>query len=466
MDHMSTLDAEFLYLEDGVVQMHIGSCAVFEGPAPPFEEFVALTESKLPLVPRYRQKVREVPLGFGRPVWVDDPHFTMDYHVRHTALPEPGGAEQLRRLMGRIMSQPLDRSRPLWETWIVEGLEDGRWAAISKVHHSIVDGVSGVEMINALLDLEPDAPVAEIEPWEPEHQPEAVSLVADSISGFVGAMARRTGSIAISMTRPEWWRSGLRGTGKALSTVTGTMQSEAPTGMDGPIGPHRRWDWTVVSLDDIKKIKTELGGTVNDVMLSAIAGGFRTLVEARGEDPDDFGVRTLVPVSVRAEDHHGEFNNQVSAMIGELPVGIADPRERFAAVHEQMAELKTSNEAEIGETITDLSDLAFPGLLALGSRATVRFLASREGQRGVNTVTTNVPGPQFPLYALGRRMVGYYPYVPIFHGMRVGVAILSYDGQAAFGVTGDYESMPDIGVLARGIQDSVAELLKALDEEA
>ena len=464
MDQMSTLDAEFLYLEDGVVQMHIGSCAVFEGPAPEFEEFVALTESKLPLVPRYRQKVRDVPLGFGRPVWVDDPHFTMDYHVRHTALPEPGGAEQLRRLMGRVMSQPLDRSRPLWETWVVEGLEDGRWAAISKVHHSIVDGVSGVEMINALLDMDPDAPVADLEPWEPEEQPEWVSLIADGISGFVGDMARRTGSIATSMTRPDWWRSGLQGTGKALSTVTGTMQSEAPTGLDGPIGPHRRWDWTVVSLDDIKRIKTELGGTVNDVVLSAIAGGFRRLIESRGEDPGEYGVRTLVPVSVRAEDHHGEFNNQVSGMIGELPVAIADPRERLAAVHEQMVELKESHEAEIGETITDLSDLAFPGLLALGSRATVRFLASREGQRGVNTVTTNVPGPQFPLYALGRRMVGYYPYVPIFHGMRAGVAILSYDGQVAFGITGDYGSMPDLGMLAQGIEESITELLKSLDE--
>lgn len=462
---MSTLDSEFLYLEDGVVQMHIGSCAIFEGPAPSFEEFVALTESKLPLVPRYRQKVHEVPLGFGRPVWVDDPHFTMEYHIRHTALPEPGGAKQLRGLMGRVMSQPLDRSRPLWETWLVEGLEDDRWAAITKVHHSVVDGVSGVEMINALLDLEPDAPVAETEPWEAEKQPADVWLVADSIGGFVGDIARRTGAIATSVTRPEWWRSGFRGTGKALSSVTDTMQSDAPPGMDGPIGPHRRWDWTVVPLDDIKTIKTELGGTVNDVVLSAIAGGFRSLIESRGDDPGAHGVRTLVPVSVRAEDHHGEFNNQVSGMIGELPIGIADPRERLAAVHEQMAGLKASHEAEIGETITDLVDLAFPGLLALGSRATVRFLASREGQRGVNTVTTNVPGPQLPLYALGRRMIGYYPYVPIFHGMRVGVAILSYDGQVAFGVTGDFETMPDIGVLARGIEDSVAELLKAIDEE-
>jgi WS/DGAT/MGAT family acyltransferase len=462
---MSTLDSEFLYLEDGVVQMHIGSCAIFEGPAPAREEFVALTESKLPLVPRYRQKVREVPLGFGRPVWVDDPHFTMEYHIRHTALPQPGGAEELRRLMGRVMSQPLDRSRPLWETWLVEGLEDDRWAAITKVHHSVVDGVSGVEMINALLDTEPDAPLAEIEPWEAEEQPDDIWLVADSIGGFVGNIARRTGAIATSVTRPEWWRSGFRGTEKALSSVTDTMQSDAPPGMDGPIGPHRRWDWTVVPLDDIKTIKTELGGTVNDVVLSAIAGGFRALVESRGDDPEEFGVRTLVPVSVRAEDHHGEFNNQVSGMIGELPVGIADPRERLAAVHEQMAGLKESHEAEISETITDLVDLAFPGLLALGSRATVRFLASREGQRGVNTVTTNVPGPQFPLYALGRRMVGYYPYVPIFHGMRVGVAILSYDGQAAFGVTGDYETMPDIGVLTRGIEDSVAQLVKAINED-
>ena len=208
MDQMSTLDAEFLYLEDGVVQMHIGSCAVFEGPAPAFEEFIALTESKLPLVPRYRQIVREVPLGFGRPVWVDDPHFTMEYHVRHTALPQPGGEEELRKLMGRVMSQPLDRSRPLWETWVVEGLEEGRWAVISKVHHSIVDGVSGVEMINALLDMDADAPLAEIEPWEPEEQPDDSWHSADSIAGFLSDAPRRTGAIATSLLRPDWWRTG------------------------------------------------------------------------------------------------------------------------------------------------------------------------------------------------------------------------------------------------------------------
>ena len=464
MDQMSTLDAEFLYLEDGVVQMHIGACAIFEGPAPTYDEFVALTESKLPLVPRYRQKVKEVRLGFGRPVWVDDPHFTMQYHVRHSALPSPGGDEQLRRLMGRVMSQPLDRSRPLWETWMVEGLEEGRWAAITKVHHSVVDGVSGVEMINALLDMDPDAPVAEIEPWEPEAEPDDLWLVADSVGGFVGDLARRTGSIAGSLIRPQTWISGFRQTERALFTVNDSMQSEAPPQMAGPIGPHRRWDWAVVPLDDIRRIKSELGGTVNDVVLTAIAGGFRSMIEQRGHTPEEHAIRTLVPVSVRTEDQHGEFNNHVSGMIGELPVGIADSVERLEAVRAEMAALKSSHEAEVAEAVTDMVDLAFPGLLALGSRATVRFLATRSGGAGVNTVTTNVPGPQFPLYALGRKMIGYYPYVPIFHGMRVGVAILSYDGQVAFGVTGDYETMSDIGVLARGIEDSVAQLMKAADE--
>ncbi len=459
MEHMSTLDAEFLHLEDGVVHMHIGACAVFEAPMPTLGEFQAMTESKLPLVPRYRQKVHGVPLGFGRPVWIDDPHFNLDYHLRHTALPSPGGEEQLARLVGRIMSQPLDRSRPLWESWLVEGLHDDGWAVITKVHHSMVDGISGVEMMAALLDYDPDAPLAEIEPWTPSDRPDDLRLMVDAVGGFLGNLARRTGGLASTLVRPDKWLSGARDVEHAVVAVTDTMKSTHPASFDGPIGPHRRWDWTVISLDDIKAIKNALGGTVNDVLLTVIAGGFRFLLETRDETPDEHSIRTLVPVSVRTEDHHGEFNNRVSGMIAELPVGVADPRARFAAVCEQMTELKASHEAEVGEAITDLADLAFPGMIALGSRATIQLMA-RLGQRSINTVTTNVPGPQVPLYALGRRMVGYYPFVPILHGTRIGIAILSYDGRVAFGVTGDYESVPDIGVLTRGIEGSVAELRK------
>jgi WS/DGAT/MGAT family acyltransferase len=459
MDRMSTLDAEFLYVEDAAVQLHIGACAVFTGPPPAFADFVAMTESKLPGVPRYRQIVRNVPFGLGRPVWIDDRHFNLHYHLRHTALPKPGDDTQLRALTSRVMAQTLDRRRPLWETWFVEGLEGGRWAVITKVHHAMVDGVSGTEMMKVLLDLEPAPDLAPVEPWAPEPEPTNARLAVDAMGGFVGDLTHTVLSLGSVLLHPDQLLETLRHDRDGLFAAAKGFSGTQTGILAGSVGPHRRWGWAEASLDEIKEIKSELDGTVNDVVLAAITAGFRALLESRGEQVDSVTMRTFVPVSVRGEDQHGQFNNKVSGLIADLPVGVADPVERLRLLSDQMTQLKASHGAELGEAVTSLGDLMLPAIMALGSRATIRVMG-RLPQLSVGTITTNVPGPQVALYALGREMIAYYPYLPIAHGVPVGVAILSYNGRVAFGVTGDYDTVPDLDVLIHGIQDGVDELAK------
>ena len=458
MDHMSPLDAEFWYLEDATVSLHIGACAVFEGPAPSLDTFVAMTRSKLARVPRFRQVVHPVPLGLGRPVWVDDVHFELEYHLRHAALPAPGDDAQLRRLAAQILSTQLDRSRPLWEEWLIEGLEGDRWAVVAKVHHCMVDGVSGAEMMEVLLDLEPDVAVPPPAPWEPEPGPNDTALVLDALGGLAGQVAHHAGALASVLVHPQRLVADVRTELGALLALRDVASSTPPTPMDGPITPHRRWAWATAELDQIKAIKDALGGTVNDVVLAAIAGGLRDFLADHDVDLDAAVIKSLVPVSVRGADEHGQFDNRVSGMIADLPVDVADPVERLATVHEHMAELKASGEAELGDAvIAGLATMAPPALLAVGSRVAIKLLERHPGA-AIKTVTTNVPGPQLPLYALGRRLLAYYPYVPIVHGSRIGIAILSYDGHVAFGITGDAKAVPDVDTIAAGIETSIREL--------
>ncbi len=459
MDRMSPLDATFLHIEDGVNHMHIASCAIFEGPPPVYTDLVALFAGKLPLVPRYRQKVRFVPGAIGRPVWVDDPHFKMDYHLRHTALPSPGSDQDLRNLMGRLMSQQLDRNRPLWETWVVEGLSGGRWALVSKVHHCMVDGVSGTDLMAVVLDAsrEGSSPVAD--DWAPAAEPSDADLLRDAIADTMSSPAELA----------RWGRSALRRPRRMAAEMSEFMQGaramgerlrpNAPLSIEGSIGPHRRWAWARTTIEDVKVVRAAHGGTVNDVVLTAITKGFRNLLLGRGDELDGVVVRTLVPVSVRASGDQ-TYNNQVSGMIAELPVGIADPVERLQAIRAQMAGLKESHQAVAGNVLTNLAGFAPPVLLAVGLR-TATGLMRRMPQRSVNTVTTNVPGPQYPLYACGREMLEYFPFVPVSYGVRTGVAILSYNRKIGFGVTGDWDSVPDVGVLADGIEVGMQELLAA-----
>lgn len=461
-DRLSPLDASFLHVENDVSHMHIASVAIFEGPPPEFESVKAMVGGKLPLVPRYRQVVKFVPLDLGRPVWVDDHHFNLDYHVRHTALPAPGGEPELRRLVGRVMSQQLDRTKPLWEIWVVQGLEDGHWAMLSKTHHCMVDGVSGTDLLAIVLDTSPDGSPPAPDGWRPEPAPTSVQLATSALAERARSPYELVRSLRSATRIPRQTAAVLGDVAKGLQAMSGLVRPTDASSLNGPIGPHRRWDWASTTVDDIKTVRRAGGATFNDVVLAAITRGFRDLLTSRGE-PVDRVVRTLVPVSVRPRDATGRavgdgtFENKVSAMFAELPVGIADAMDRLRAISEQMAGLKESKQAVAGEALTSLSGFAPPMLLALGTR-----IATRVPQRNVNTVTTNVPGPQVPLYAAGRRMLKAFPYVPLAGHVRVGVAIFSYDGQVNFGVTGDYDAAPDIGVLCRGIEDGMAEMLKAV----
>jgi diacylglycerol O-acyltransferase len=459
-DRLSPMDASFLHIEDRVSHMHIGSIAIFEAPEPPFEDVVARIEGKLPLVPRYRQVVREVPLELGRPVWVDDPDFNIDYHLRHTALPAPGGEEELRRLVGRVMSQQLDRTKPLWEIWVVQGLEDGRWAMVAKTHHAMVDGVSGTELLTVVMDTSPQASPAVPDDWHPSSFPSGARLAVEAAVDLAVSPYEQLRAVRAATRVPRQALHQLGEVARGVSAMAGLLRSNPVSTLNGPIGPHRRYGWASTSVEDVKVVRKGLGGTFNDVVLAAISDGFRELLLSRGE-PVDREVRTLVPVSVRPRDAGGlavgdaTYENKVSAMFASLRVDIDDPVERLHAITEQMQGLKESKEAVAGEALTSLTGFAPPMLLALGMR-----VAGRVSQRNINTGTTNVPGPQFPLYLVGRRMLKAYPYVPLFAQVRIGVAIFSYDGQVNFGVTGDYDSAPDIDVLCRGIEDGMTRLLE------
>ncbi len=453
MERLSALDATFLHVEDDVSHMHLGSIGLYEGPAPSEGELLAAIEAKLHLAPRYRQRVRFVPLGAGRPVWADDPHFRCDYHVRRTALPAPGGDAQLRRLVGRVMSQQLDRGRPLWELWAVEGLTGGRWALISKLHHSMVDGVSASSLITELMDRRRDAPVLPPAPWTPAPEPGDVALVAGALAERASRPLHRALATAGALRHPASYAGHGAAALRGLAAYTHIVRPPHATALNGPIGRHRRWDWSRARLGDVREIRTAFGGTVNDVVLTVVAHGFRELLEHRGEPAGV--VRTLVPVSVRAPGEH-DADNRVSALFADLPVGIEDPVARLAALRAQLRHLKDTHEAVAGEVLTSLAGFAPEMLLALGAR-----LATRTPQHNVNTVTTNVPGPQVPLYLAGRRMLEAFPYVPIAGHVRIGVAIYSYDGTLGFGVTGDDGTAPDIGVVCAGIEHGMDALLAA-----
>jgi diacylglycerol O-acyltransferase / wax synthase len=456
VDRMSPQDAMFISVEDERNPMHIGTVSVFEGPAPRYGDLVRTVASHLPSLPRYRQRVRFIPMGLGRPVWVDDPHFQILYHIRHTATPPPGSAEDLRNLAGRVFAQNLDRGKPLWELWMVEGLQDGNWALISKVHHCMVDGVSATDLLTVLLDREPQRRPGRAPKWQAAGEPHDLHLLADAVADAITDPIHRLRGVPVVAR-------AIFGSGLDLHSLTdvrnligslGSWTQQTVGSLNGPIGPHRRWSWATASLEEVKEIRASLGGTVNDVVLCAITKGFRDLLRSRGEKLAGKVVRALVPVSVRHPSEKGVYNNRVSGLFPGLPVGLDRPVARLNVIREQMDNFKGSGQAVAGDVLIQMTGFAPPMLLALSLR-----LALHAQQRLVQTVTTNVPGPQFPLYATGRQMVYAYPYVPIAGSVRIGIAIFSYLGSLKFGVTADYDSVPDIGVLTRGIESGVAELL-------
>jgi len=453
MEWMSPIDSSFLHVENDVTPMHIGGVSIFEGPPPRFEDLRAMVARKLDLVPRYRQKVRFVPLAVGSPAWIDDPHFSLDYHMRHTAIPAPGTEAQLRQMASRVFSGHLDRNKPLWELWVVEGLQEGRWALLSKVHHCMVDGVAATDLMSVMFSDSTDGAAAER--WSPEPEPSSIEV-------FIRTLVRRAtpeGQLDALQHALRTPRETLRSFGeiaRASLAAGRTLRPVAPSSLTGPIGPHRRWSWAQVRLTDIKEVRVALGGTVNDVVLTLITNGFRELLESRGEEiAGDRVLRTMVPVSVRRRGEEGVYNNRVSAVFAGLPVGLVDPTRRLQAIRAEMDGVKQSKQAVAGDVLTSLSGFAPPMLLALGSR-----LVTLSPRLNMHTATTNVPGPQQPVQTLGRRMLESYPFVPVVGSIRIVVAIFSYDGGLYFGITGDYDGAPDIDVLASGIERGMEGLLE------
>ena len=453
MEPMSPMDASFLHIEGPNNPMHIGGLSIFEGPAPPFERLEELVSGRLDVVPRYRQKVRFIPLSLGRPVWVDDPHFNLGYHLRHSALPAPGTDDLLRRTAARIFAQKLDRRKPLWEIWMLEGLSENRWALLSKVHHCMVDGVAATDLMTVMFDevAAEEAPST----WQPTPEPSDAELIVRTLTNQALNPTEQLRMLRAATRRPRATIGQGREFVRALASATGLLKPLGSTSLVGPVGPHRAWSTAYIHLGDVKAVRSALGGTVNDVVLTVVAGGLRDLLMSRGEQVEGRGVRALVPVSVRRPGEKGVYNNRVSAMFADLPVGIGDPSARLARVRAQMDGLKQSKQAVAGEVLTSLSGFAPPVLLALGGR-----LAARSPSLGVHTGVTNVPGPQSPLQTVGRRMLESFPFVPVIGRARISIAIFSYNGGLYFGVTGDYDSSRDIDVLTAGVEGSMHELLE------
>ncbi|HEY7454165.1 MAG TPA: wax ester/triacylglycerol synthase family O-acyltransferase [Thermoleophilaceae bacterium] len=453
-DRLTGLDSSFLHLEDSTSHMHVASVMVFEGPPPPYDELLEAIERRLGLVPRYRQRLAFVPLGQGRPRWVDDPHLNLRYHVRSTALPAPGSEQQLKELAGRVFAQQLDRDKPLWEIWLVEGLEDDRFAMLSKTHHALVDGISGVDIISVLFDTspEPAAPTDTGDSWLPRPLPSPAQLLGEAIverATIPGELAR---SVRAVFRGPRRVAEGLRDAAVGVGAMAWAGLNPAPaTPYNRSIGPHRRFTWVRANLSDIKAIKNELGGTVNDVVLATIAGALGKHMRRRGQTTDGVELKAMVPVSVRADVERGALGNRVAAMMAPLPVWCQEPVARLDIVREELKGLKSGGQAVGAQVLTQLSGFAPPTVMGQASR-----LMSR--QRFFNVVVTNVPGPQIPLYLAGRRLEDPFPMVPLAKNQALGVALLSYAGRINFGLVGDYDLMWDLDEFADDVRESLAEL--------
>ncbi len=455
-DRLTGLDSSFLHMEREGAHMHVASTIIMAGPAPDHEELRDHIASRLHLVPRFRQKLRFVPLGQGRPVWVDDPHLNLDYHIRQTALPPPGSEEQLRNLAARIFSQQLDRSKPLWEMWLAEGLEEGRFAIITKSHHALVDGVSGVDITHVLFDTarQPETPPAPGPEWLPRPEPTGAKLLGDALLERATSPAEIVRGARAAIRGPRQIASQVLGGAGAAGKMIGAGLSAPPSPFNVDIGPHRRFSFARADIDEFKRIKNEHGGTVNDVVLSAVTGALGNYLRARGHDTSELEMRAMVPVSVRAQDEHGALGNRVAAMMAPLPVWCEDPVERLHLITASMGDLKSSGQAVGAQILTQMTDFAPPTIAAQAARLTPR-------QRFFNLVVTNVPGPQIALYLLGREMEAIFPMVPLAQRQALCVGIMSYNGQINFGLIGDYDAMADLDAFGLDLEAAIAEISAA-----
>src|SRR4051794_3790508 len=444
-DRLTPLDSSFLHLEDAASHMHVAAVLVFDGPAPDYGDFLAYVERRMHLVPRYRQKLAHVPLAQARPRWVDDENFDLQFHVRNTALPEPAGEHELRTLAARVFSQQLSRARPLWEMWLIQGLDgDRRFAVISKTHHAVVDGIAGVDLIAALFAPEEQAAN---EPWRPQRPPSKAELLQQALV----ERATVPGEIVRSV------RSVLRGPGRIVQRVAGlgamALRGLSPAPRSpynaAHVGPDRRFAWVHAPLEDFKEIKNALDGTVNDVVLTVVARALRRHSKRRGDDVDE--LRAFVPVSIRGDDKRGQAGNEVAGMLVTLPISCSDPIDCFQQISQETKGAKASGQALGAKALTDLSGFAPPTLLDQGARLTSR-------QRFVNLVVTNVPGPQDPLHMGDSELLEFYPLVPLGKNLALNFAILSYDGKVFFGLVGDFDAVPDLDDLVTDVSQAMVEL--------
>jgi diacylglycerol O-acyltransferase len=457
-DRLQPLDVSLLYLEGRTTPMHVGGLAVFEPPADGFdyERFVELIERRISLVPRYRQKIRTIPGHLAAPVWVDDTTFDLSYHVRRSALPRPGSDEQLRELVARVQSRPLDRSHPLWEMYLVEGLSNGRFAVIQKTHHAMVDGISAVDIGQVILDSTPVPRDVPEDLWMPRPEPAAAALLVDAVAELVRRPTAVLDTVRIGL-------ADARSVTGRVSTALGGILSAAlvaarpapESPLNATIGSQRRFAVARTDLEDYRKVRKQGGGTVNDVVLATVAGAIRGWMLSRGEPVRPASaVRAMVPVSVRGDDGSGQLGNQVSAYLVDLPIGEPSPVVRLSQVSYAMKAHKESGRSVGAEALVALSGFAPPTLHALGARAASSFT-----RRLFNVVVTNVPGPQVALYASGARMLEMFPVLPLTAGQALSIGLTSYDGRVYFGLNADRDAMFDVDVLASLIEESLAELV-------
>jgi WS/DGAT/MGAT family acyltransferase len=453
MDRLTAIDASFLHQESPATHMHIGGVATFQGPPPSVDELLRHVAGRLSLVPRYRQKIVAPPLGLGRQHWVDDPNFRLDYHVRNTALPHPGGDVELRRLTARIFSQALDHNRPLWELWLVERLEGGRFALINKTHHALVDGVSGVDLMTMLFDIDREPRAVEAEPWYPRPEPTPVALSAAAVRGWGATLSRLPVRAAAAAANRRGLLDRTREAVEGVAEVAWTTLNSAPeTPLNVPITPHRRLEFVAAQLEDFKLVKNAFGGTVNDVVLTAVAGGLARFFERRGMPTDDLELHACVPVSTRGSDQRGTLGNQITQLVVPLPIYLDDAVERLARVSAEMAGVKESRQALGAEMIAAAQDFAPPTILAQASR--LNF-----SKRLYNLLVTNVPGPQFEIFLLGRPMECVYPIAFLAGERALAIGVMSYNGTVNFGLIADHDAVPDLSVIATGIERALVDLV-------
>jgi WS/DGAT/MGAT family acyltransferase len=454
MDRLTAIDASFLTNESSDAHMHVGAVLIFEGPPPAYDDFLAHVESRMHLVPRFRQKLAFPPFETGRPFWVDDPNFNLSYHVRHSALPSPGSEEQLKNITGRLFSQALDRSKPLWEIWLVQGLEKNRFALINKTHHALVDGVAGVDIATVLFDVKPVPEPSEPDNWVAGPPPSGAEMAAQGVAELIASPFKLAERATRAALHPMRTTRKVIEAGQALAEVAWNFTNPAPDlPLNVKIGSHRRFTWTRAQLDDFKRIKDQLGGTVNDVVLAVVSGALRSWLMGRGIRTEGLELRALVPVSIRAEDERGQTGNRIAAMRGPLPVYVEDPVKRLNVVKAAMGELKESKQALGAEVISRFNDFAPPTLLAQASR--INF-----STRLFNLIVTNVPGPQIPLYVLGRELEDVFPVAFLPENHALAIAIMSYNGGIDFGLLADYDAMDDVEIITTAINESLQQLLE------